>query len=102
MFDSNGDLIPDTHRPGPGEKCPVCERRVSHPKKDDSPTSKPRSYRVPIDEADAHQDVLEAASKFLGTYERPFWQFQTYALALALVLQDEGMRGFAQRTADAA
>lgn len=81
----------------PGQSCPTCERRVPYPKREQSPISKPVSYRVPLDEYDAHKDVFETAARFLGTFERPHWQFQTYALALALVLQDESLRGFAQR-----
>ena len=105
-MDLNGDLIPaddglhsvhhDLH-PAPGETCESCGRRVPHPKKPTSPNSKPRSYRVPLDEADAHEEVLTQAAKHLGTHERPLWQWQTYTIALALVLQDEKLRGYAQR-----
>ena len=80
-----------------GQVCPTCERRVNHPKKETTPTTRPTSYRVPVDEWDAHKDVLTEAAKHLGAYERPYWQFQTYALALALVLQDDDLAGFAQR-----
>lgn len=83
----------------PGETCPTCERRVPYEKKEASPVTKTRSYRVPLDEDDAHGTVLESAAKHLGTYERPHWQFQTLTLALALVLQDESLRGFANRAA---
>jgi hypothetical protein len=86
--------------PHPGETCGLCERRMPHPKKETSPTTKTRSYRVPLDEAEAHEDVLTQAAKFLGCYERPHWQYQTYTLGLAAILQDEGLRGFAQRAPD--
>jgi hypothetical protein len=93
-MDIHGNLI-DT--PGAGETCELCKRRVPHPKKETSPVSKTRAYRVPLDEADAHEEVLTQAAKFLGSYERPHWQFQTLTIALALVLQDESLRGMAHR-----
>ena len=83
--------------PAPGEECFVCKRRVPYPKRESSPVTLTRSYRVPLDEAEAHGDVLETAAKFLGVYEQPHWVFKCYSLALALVLQDEKLRGFAQR-----
>lgn len=83
--------------PSPGQTCPTCKRRVNHPKKETSPVTKTRSYRVPVDEDEAHAVVLTEAAKHLGTHERPHWQFQTYSVALALVLQDESLRGFANR-----
>jgi hypothetical protein len=93
-MDVNGDLI---GHPQPGEKCPTCDRRVNHPKKSDSPTSKPFSYRVPVDEAEAHAETLDVAARFVGVAEQPFFQYKLIALALVLVLQDEGLRGYAQR-----
>ena len=100
MFDLNGELIPDSHRDlEPGQECPTCERRMPYPKTGESPVSKVRAYRLPVDEADAHKDVLTEAAKFLGTHERPYWQYATLTIALALVLQDEKLRGFAHRSA---
>lgn len=81
----------------PGQVCSTCGRRVNHPKKDSSPVTKTRSYRVPVDEDEAHGVVLQEAAKHLGTHERPHWQFQTYSLSLALVLQDASLAGFAHR-----
>jgi hypothetical protein len=95
-MDVNGDLI---GHPKPGEKCPTCDRRVNHPKKSDSPTSKPFSYRVPVDEAEAHAETLDVAARFVGVAEQPFFQYKLIALALVLVLQDESLRGYAQRAA---
>lgn len=86
----------------PGQVCPTCERRVSHPRKQSSPDTVVFSYRVPADEAEAHREIREVAAKFLGTHERPHWQFHTYVLALTLVLQDESMRGIGQRSEMAA
>lgn len=81
----------------PGETCPTCERRVPHERKTTSPVTKPQSYRVPVDEVEAHKVVLEEAARHLGSHSRPHWQFQTYSIALALVLQDASLAGFANR-----
>ena len=102
--DLNGDLVDDglhsvRHDLHPGDECPTCERRVPYPKKESSPVTKPKSYRVPVDEVEAHKDVLTTAAKFLGCHERPHWEFNTITIALALVLQDEKLRGYAQRAA---
>jgi hypothetical protein len=90
---------PYIHEIAPGETCPTCKRRKSYPKKEATPVTKVKAYRVPVDEAVAHDDVLTEAAKFLGTFERPYWQWATYTIALALVLQDENLRGYAQRAA---
>lgn len=81
----------------PGQPCPICERRVPLPKTEKSPPTKHKGYWVPADEHEAHEDVLATAAKFLGVYEQPFFEFKTVTLALALILQDESLRGFAQR-----
>jgi hypothetical protein len=86
----------------PGEKCPTCERKVPHPRKESSPTSKTRAYRLPVDENTSHEDVYTAAAEFVGAKGKPFEQFKTYTVALAALLQDESWRGFYDREADAA
>ena len=90
---------PDEIDVQPGQECPVCKRRKPYPKTEATPTTKTRSYRLPVDEDEAHTDVLTEAAKMLGVYERPYWQFQTLTIALALVLQDESLRGYGQRSA---
>jgi hypothetical protein len=92
----HGDLI---GHPRPGEKCPTCDRRVNHPKRESSPTSKTFAYRVPVDEQEAHAETLDVAARYVGVAEQPFATFKLMALALALVLQDEALRGYAQRAA---
>ena len=82
----------------PGQTCPTCERRVPHPKRESSPKTITFSYRVPVDEAEAHREIRETTARFLGTHERPHWQFWTLAFALAAVLQDESLRGAGQRS----
>lgn len=81
----------------PGQTCPACERRVPHARKVSSPRTAVVSYRSPVDEVDAHRETLETTARYLGTFERPHWQFWTLVYALARVLQDPEMRGIAQR-----
>ena len=81
----------------PGETCPLCDYRKPFPKQPSSPVTKTTSYRIPVDEVEAHKDVLTTAAKFLGTHGRPHWQFQTHTIALALVLQDESLKGYAEK-----
>jgi hypothetical protein len=85
------------HEVAPGETCTTCKRKVPHPRKPSSPTTKPVSYRVPLDEIEAHQETLDAAAHFVGVAEQPFSHFKVYTLALALLLQDEGLRGYGYR-----
>ena len=88
MFDPHGDLIPDTHAPAPGEKCPTCDRRVNHPKRADSPSSEVDSFRVPAGEKDNSRAVEEVASEHAGiSTSSPYWRWR-YRVALdAWVLQ---------------
>lgn len=81
----------------PGTVCPQCERRVPHPKSEHTPKSAVASYRMPVDEAEAHRDTLEATARYIGAFERPYWQFWVITYALARVLQDPEMQGIAQR-----
>jgi hypothetical protein len=98
-IDAHGELV-RTHKDlAPGAKCPACARRIPHPKQPTSPTTKPVSYRVPLDEIEAHQETLDQAARFVGCAEQPFANFKVIALALAVLLQDEKLRGFAQRAA---
>lgn len=81
----------------PGQTCTECQRRVPFPRKEASPESKVVSYRVPLDEFDAHHEVLEAAKQHLGVAGQPHENFKTVTLSLALVLQDETVKGYGQR-----
>jgi len=83
----------------PGTKCPTCDRKIGHPRKESSPTSKTFAYRVPLDEAEAHADTLDQVQRYLGVAEQPFSAFKSLALAFALVLQDENLRGLGRRAA---
>lgn len=82
------DVVGHVH---PGDTCPTCARRVPHPKKAGSPTSKVHAYRTPLDEADAHGDVIDAVAELLGVKSEPFHKFKTISYALACVLQGARM-----------
>lgn len=106
-MDINGDLVRfvpidpaavGDGAPEPGTKCPTCDRRVNHPRKDTSPTSRPFSYRVPVDEAEAHEEVSQAAAEHLGVYERPHWRYQLNTIAYAAVLQDASLKDVGRAT----
>ena len=87
------------HELPPGTTCEACKRKIPYPRKETSPLSKTFSYRVPADEAVAHQELMEEAARYVGVAEQPFERFKLLALAVALVLQDEGLRGFGRRAA---
>ena len=100
MSEFSGNVVLPTRYPDapqPGQVCPTCERRVNHTKKETTPQTKKKGYWVPADEHKAHEENLADVAKFLGCYDQPFWEFKTVVLALALVLQDESLRGFAHR-----
>lgn len=84
---------------GPGQTCPVCTRRIPYERKESSPQSKTIGYRVPLDEVEAHEEVAQTAARFIGVYERPHWRYLLNTYAYAALLQDESMRGIAQRQA---
>jgi hypothetical protein len=73
----------------PGEKCPTCERKFPHPKKPSSPTSKTKSFRLPVDVADSYDELVEAAAEHLGIAKEPFAHFNAVNAGLVLVLQSE-------------
>lgn len=88
-----------SEHPVAGERCPTCERRVPHPKKESSPTSSAKSYRVPADERDAHDEVVEAALAYIGADGLPFALFKFVTVAAVAVLQDPELRDFYRRAA---
>lgn len=73
--------------PRPGETCVGCGRRVPHPKKSSSPKSRPISYRVPEEHMDTHKEILEAAARHAGVYDKPFWMEKLATIGAALILQ---------------
>jgi len=85
--------------PQEGQECGTCGRRVPHKKKPTTPKTKRVGYSVPVDDVDSHLAVLDAAAFHLGVEGQPYARFKTLALAAALVLQDESLRGFGGREA---
>jgi hypothetical protein len=74
-----------------GDTCPTCQRRVPIKKKASSPTSKPISYRVPLDEHEAHLGVIDALADLLGVTQEPYHRFKAISYACAAILQ-QGLR----------
>ena len=74
----------------PGSTCPLCLRRIPHPQKETSPKTKTFSYRVPVDDAETHDEILSAAAEHLGIYEQPHWRWQLATMGAALILQGHG------------
>ena len=50
------------------------------------------AYRVPVDEADAHDEVAQAAAEHLGVLGRPHWRFVLNTIAYAACLQDASLK----------
>jgi hypothetical protein len=96
MFDPNGDLIPGSHtEPLPGETCEACKRRIPYPKKETSPDSVTRSFRLPTDDAESFNEDLALACRILGiTSETKYAPFRFYRGAVQQVITNEvGLRG---------
>jgi hypothetical protein len=71
----------------PGEKCPECQRRVPHPKKPNSPESKVVSYRVPLDDAETHNEVATVVAELVGLDGAKYWRWALHNYAYAVLLQ---------------
>ena len=77
------------HSPIPeGQECPTCRRKVPRAKKPSSPKTKVLSIRIPIDDAEKFGEILAAAAKHDGQYEKPHWQYWTVLRGLVRTLQD--------------
>ena len=89
QLDINGGETPHEHVVGvaPGDKCPTCERRLPHPRQATSPTTKPLAYRIPLDEYDAHLEVIDAVADLLGVTAEKYHRYRTMSYCLAAVLQ---------------
>ena len=90
QLDTSGGETPHEHvvaEVAPGDKCPTCERRVPHPKKADSPQSKVFAYRVPLDDAETHGEILDAAATELGIFSEPHHRFKLALYGATLILQ---------------
>lgn len=74
----------------PGSTCVVCKRKVPYPRKETSPTSRTKAFRIPADEWEAFGGLLDAAEEIVGVREQPFAAFKVLLAALALVVQSPG------------
>lgn len=73
-----------------GTECPKCHRRVPRKRKKTTPESKVISFRLPIDNADAWEEIIEAAANHLNVKAEAYWKWQTLEKALVIVLQGPG------------
>lgn len=76
----------------PGENCPACKRRVPHPKKESSPkTTVTKSWRLPAEEKEAREELLEQTASHLGiSTSSKFWLDRTILELCVLALQGPG------------
>jgi hypothetical protein len=70
-----------------GSTCPTCQRRVPHKRKPSSPQTKVISIRVPIDDVETFEEILEAAARHLDLHDKPHWKFWVVHHGLVLSLQ---------------
>ena len=70
----------------PGDTCPTCARRIPYPKQPTSPVTRVSAYRVPVDDADTHNEAMQAWAEHWGLLGKPHWKFWllSYAAAEAL------------------
>ena len=71
----------------PGTKCPSCERRVPHERKPTTPKTKTVAYRVPVDDAPTHIEMVDAVAEHLGVADKPYHRWAAITMALAIALQ---------------
>lgn len=76
----------------PGENCPRCGKRQPHPKKENSPkTTVTKSWRLPAEEKEAREELLEQTASHLGIPTSTKFFVDKLVLALcALALQGPG------------
>ena len=82
-----GGLVSDETTLHPGDTCPRCARRLPHPKKSTTPHTRPIAYRVPLDEYDAHLEVIDTVAELLGEKSEKYHRFRAISYAMAVVLQ---------------
>lgn len=71
-----------------GQECPTCHRRVPRAKKPSSPKTKVVSLRVPLDDAETFEEILEAAAVNSGQRDKGHWKYFTVLRGLVLLLQE--------------
>ena len=73
-----------------GSECPTCHRRVPHKRKPSSPKTEVRAIRVPIDDVETFDEMLDAAAKHIGLADKPHHKYWTLLHGLVLLLQGPG------------
>lgn len=81
----------------PGSTCPECNRRVPLPRKPSSPKTKVYGMRIPTDEVETFAELVDSAAEYVGIKDQAHHKFRTISLAVAHLLQDEGLRDFGRR-----
>lgn len=82
----------------PGRVCETCGHRQPYPKRADSPKSVMRSFRVPTEEDNrVLKETENAVVTYLGLDGAKFVPWKVYSLGIALILQDDKMKGWAKR-----
>jgi hypothetical protein len=78
----------------PGEKCPTCDRRVGHPKSQQSPVTKTVSFRVPLDDWESVNRAWEDRADRMGLLGEKYYKKHTLDVcwALADAVDDETLR----------
>lgn len=76
----------------PGDPCPACKRKIPHPKKESSPTSKTVSFRVPLDAAEDFKEILDAAEEHCEAAGEPFSKYKAMLTGLILLLDGPKLR----------
>jgi len=92
---------PEEHTPhelAPGQTCFGCGRRVPYPKKDTSPDTRSITLRVPIDEAEAFEEIFEEAAKHIDAHSKPHWRYRTAIWGFVLALQSRGAKEYEGRS----
>lgn len=81
------------------ETCAACNRPLPLPKTEKSPATKKKAYWVPVDVAEDHEALIDAAAKYLGVFDEPFYQQKVMEIGVVLILQDDKLRDFGKARA---
>lgn len=70
-----------------GEPCPTCKRRIPKKKKESSPKTSVFSTRVPIDDKETFEDLVDAAAEHHGLTSRSHHRYWILLYGVTLLLQ---------------
>ena len=73
----------------PGTVCPTCERRVNHPKREDSPKSRVKSLRIPEDDPTFDEDVALAMHIVGLTSQHKYPSYKFLRFVADVIIRDE-------------